>query len=112
MTVALRTLAEIGPDPVTLDKVSRTIADHATLESRLTLGRLTELARALAVAGPAHPSTEQLPVAETTISNGAPVLEHATGATEVLHLLGAQHVSENAQPPDAHGESIEPPRHC
>jgi LCP family protein required for cell wall assembly len=85
-TAAVAALAE-ADDPATLDRVSRTLAEHASLDEGLDLPRLAQLARAVAVAGPGALRTATLPVVDA--GDGA-TLELAPGAQLVLAAFGAE----------------------
>lgn len=94
-TAAVAALAE-ADDPATLDRVSRTLADHASLDEGLDLPRLAELARAVAVAGPGGLRTATLPVVDS--GDGA-TLELAPEARSVLADLGAEEASTTSSSP-------------
>lgn len=82
-------LGESSADPATIDRLSRVLADHATLDDRLTLGRLAELAHALAGAGPERVSSTFLPLVEVTRPDNGVVLELAPEAITLLRSFGA-----------------------
>jgi LCP family protein required for cell wall assembly len=85
---AIAGLAQIGSDPVALDRFSRILADHAVLDERLSLTRMVALGHRLAAAGPARTTSAYLPVSDAVV-DGAQVLRLAPGSGTVLHDFGA-----------------------
>jgi LCP family protein required for cell wall assembly len=80
-------LTTIGPDPVALDRLSRVLADHAVVDSGLSLGRLVELATAIVRSGAV--ATDSVPVVPVSVPSGASVLEPAEGASAVFARYGS-----------------------
>jgi LCP family protein required for cell wall assembly len=87
LAAAVAELADVGPDPAELDRLSRILADHATLDAELTTARMVELART-AAAGPDVVETATLPVLEDPANPGTLLLHSATAA-DVLPRFGA-----------------------
>ncbi len=101
LAIAFDKLARLDSDPLELDRISRILADHATLDDGLGLSDLVGLARRVA----AHAGTatfDDLPVASFTSPSGAAALELATGAGGVLEAYGAP----SAPPASASGAAV------
>ncbi|MEO5680314.1 MAG: LCP family protein, partial [Acidimicrobiales bacterium] len=97
LRVAIAELAKVRTNPVQIDRLTRLLADHATLDEGLTLQRLADLAGRLAAAGREGTSTggaqrgvqaERLPVGTAQIGDQA-VLVPAAGADDVARSYGA-----------------------
>lgn len=82
-------LARSGTDPASIDRLTRLLADHATLDDGLSLTRLATLARRLAAAGPARTSTETVPTHPATAPDGSAVLELDQGVEPLFSRYGA-----------------------
>lgn len=80
-------LDQLGTDPVTIDRLSRLLADHALLDAGLDLATVVDLGRRLADGPPLV--TEAIPVDPDQLPNGAAVLRLAEGSEEVLARYGA-----------------------
>lgn len=87
LSAAVAELADVGLDPVDLDRLSRILAEHATVDDELTSARMVELARA-ATTGPGVVQTATLPVFEDPANPGT-LLLHGPAATDVLPRFGA-----------------------
>jgi LCP family protein required for cell wall assembly len=96
MTIELQELPRIGANPTAIDRITRVIADNATIDSGLDLEHLIGLARKFAAAAPSM-SSDLLPVAAVAQPNGAAALELADGATSVLSAYGAPATTESTQ---------------
>jgi LCP family protein required for cell wall assembly len=99
---ALAELADVGPDPVELDRLARTLADHAQLDSGLSLRRLVELAQAVGD-GPGLVDATTAPVAVGEEQPNLFVL--ADGAADVFEAFGAPTTTTTT----VAGQSIRPP---
>lgn len=97
-SAAVASLAGMGTDPVDLDRYSRLLADHALLDSELSLGRLVDLGRRFVGAGPQGMRSDVVPV-EGTNRNGAAVLQLATAAADVFEQFGAPRADAGAAAP-------------
>lgn len=84
MQVAVSSLAGARTDPVTLDRYSRVLADHAVLDAGLSLADLAHLGRVIASAGTARTTSQTLPVRMTVAAGGSTVLELDPAAATVL----------------------------
>lgn len=82
-------LARSGTDPASIDRLTRLLADHATLDDGLSLTRLANLARRLAAAGPARTSTETVPTHPITTPDGSAVLELDDDVEPLFSRYGA-----------------------
>jgi LCP family protein required for cell wall assembly len=99
MKIAVASLADTGTDLLAIDSYTRVLADHAVLDSGLSLARLTTLGRALARAGSDGTSAETLPVEETVAPDGGTVLRLNSAAPAVLQSFGATGSNPSAPPP-------------
>jgi LCP family protein required for cell wall assembly len=98
---ALAELADIGHDPIELDRVARTLADHASLDSALGLRRLVALGTAVAD-GPGLAQATIVPVA---VGEENPTrFTLADGAEEAFQAFGAPPSTTTTVP----GQSIRP----
>jgi LCP family protein required for cell wall assembly len=86
LQVAVAGLADVGPDPVELDRLGRLLAEHATLDNSLSLEHLVELG--MAVAGSGHVASSWLPVVEHPVFTDPP-LYLSSDSLPVLELFGA-----------------------
>jgi hypothetical protein len=103
LQAALAELADVGPDPVALDRLARTLADHAVLDSGLSLRRLVELASAVGD-GPGLADATVVPIA---VGEENPyLLVLAEGAADTFEAFGAPATTTTTV---ADGESIRPP---
>jgi LCP family protein required for cell wall assembly len=93
-------LAEAGTSPGRIDDLSRTLADHATLDSGLSIRRLAELAGKVADAEPDDVVSDALPVETVVRPDGANVLQLAGGAEDVVDRYGA-----SASVPETFGDA-------
>jgi polyisoprenyl-teichoic acid--peptidoglycan teichoic acid transferase len=82
-------LSEASGDPATIDRLTRVLADHASLDDGLTLGRLAEVAHALASAGPDRVTSIMLPIVDHQTPEGASMLRLTPDAAAVLRTYGA-----------------------
>lgn len=82
-------LAGAGGGPLEIDRYSRLLADHAVLDSGLSLGDLAALGRRLTAAGAGGLVSDVVPVEQTSTPEGAAVLRLAPGAAAVLERYGA-----------------------
>lgn len=98
-TAAVTSLAGAGTDPLDLDRYSRLLADHAVLDSELSLERLADLGRRLAAAGPAHLGGDVVPVEQVRGAGGAAALKLAPGAGALLEQFGAAPSGVGAEAP-------------
>jgi LCP family protein required for cell wall assembly len=89
LTALVAELSDAGADPATIDGLTRVLADHAAVDEGLTLDRMTELAHALAAAGPERVTATTLPVVPFDTDEGASMLALAPEAAPVLHAYGA-----------------------
>lgn len=89
MKIAVASLADTGADLLTIDGYTRVLADHAVLDSGLSLAKLTRLGHDLASAGSAGTSAETVPVEETVAPGGETVLRLTAAAPTVLQRFGA-----------------------
>jgi LCP family protein required for cell wall assembly len=89
LTALIASLSDADGDPGTIDRLTRVLADHAAVDDGLTLGRMAELAHALAAAGPERVAATTLPVVEVQTDEGASVLALAPEAAPVLQAYGA-----------------------
>jgi LCP family protein required for cell wall assembly len=89
LTALVGALSEASGDPATIDRLTRVLADHAVLDEGLTLGRLADLAHALAGAGADRVTSSVLPMVDGQTPEGAAVLRLAPEAAAVLHSYGA-----------------------
>ena len=99
MKIAVGSLADSGTDLLTIDSYTQVLADHAVVDSGLSLTRLMRLGRALVGAGSAGTSAETLPVEETVAPDGGAVLRLNSAAPAVLQSFGA--TASNPTPPPA-----------
>jgi anionic cell wall polymer biosynthesis LytR-Cps2A-Psr (LCP) family protein len=100
-TIALGQLADVGPNPIELDRLTRIVADDVTVDDGLDLDHLLALARRLAASGGVA-AIDDLPVASSTTPAGAAVLELAGDADAVLrHYGGAGPRPDDGVPPVA-----------
>ena len=99
MKIAVGSLADSGTDLLTIDSYTQVLADHAVVDSGLSLTRLMRLGRALVGAGSAGTSAETLPVEETVAPDGGAVLRLNSAAPAVLQSFGA--TGSNPTPPPA-----------
>lgn len=106
MKIAVATLADSNTDLLTIDQYTRVLADHAVLDSELSLTRLMRLGRALVGAGSAGTSAETLPVEGTVAPDGGAVLRLTADAPAVLQSFGA--TGSTPVPPTA-PSSVPPP---
>ena len=97
MKIAIGSLADSGTDLLTIDSYTQVLADHAVVDSELSLTRLMRLGRALVGAGSAGTSAETLPVEETVAPDGGTVLRLTAAAAPVLQSFGA--TGSNPTPP-------------
>lgn len=105
MKIAVATLADSGTDLLTIDHYTSVLADHAVLDSSLSLARLMRLGRALVGAGSAGTSAVTLPVEEMAAPDGSgTVLRLSAGAPAVLQSFGA--APSNSPPPSAPPASV------
>lgn len=79
-------LDQLDADPVTIDRLSRLLADHAAVDDGLDLPRLVQLGTRIASGPPLV--TVTLPVVGARQPSGAAVLELAPGAATVLAGFG------------------------
>lgn len=86
--IALDELADTATSPLGIDRLSRVLADHATLDGGLTLARLAEIGRRLAAAGRNRTTAETLPVSAKE-ENGAAFLVPAPAWDSVVQRYGA-----------------------
>jgi LCP family protein required for cell wall assembly len=86
LVAAVAGLVEAGPDPMELDRLSRVVAEHVTVDSELDLDRMVELGRA--VAGSDSVVSNTLPVVEDSASMGR-LLRLSPDAGPVLEQFGA-----------------------
>lgn len=113
MSVSLTTLASAGADPIAIDRFSRLLADHATIDADLGLTRLAALGYQLATAGTAATAMETLPVEPVVTDGGANVMGLAAGAGPLLESYGAPGADTvSPVPTTAPGASIAPIRPC
>lgn len=86
LAAAVAQLAAEADDPLAIDRFSRILADHAVLDDGLTLGRLVDIGRQLAAAGPGGVHMATLPLVDglDTVS-----LYLAPEAGAVLQQCGA-----------------------
>jgi len=89
MKIAIGSLADSGTDLLTIDSYTQVLADHAVVDSGLSLTRLMRLGRALVGAGSAGTSAETLPVEEAVAPDGVAVLRLNSAAPAVLQSFGA-----------------------
>jgi LCP family protein required for cell wall assembly len=89
LTALIAELADADGDPGTIDRLTRVLADHAAVDDGLTLGRMAELAHALAAAGPDRVAATTLPVVSFQTDEGAFLLALAPEAAPVLQAYGA-----------------------
>jgi len=82
-------LSEASGDPATIDRLTRVLADHAALDDGLTLGRLAEVAHALASAGPGRVTSTMLPMVDHQTPEGALMLRLTPEAAAVLRTYGS-----------------------
>jgi LCP family protein required for cell wall assembly len=102
LRAALAELADVGPDPVALDRLARTLADHAVLDSGLSLPRLVELASAVGD-GPGLADATVVPIA---VGEENPyLLVLAEGAADTFEAFGAPATTTTT----VAGQSIRPP---
>jgi LCP family protein required for cell wall assembly len=80
-------LDQLDADPVTIDRLSRLLADHAQVDDGLDLAALVRLGTRLAT-GPTL-VTDVLPVEPLALPNGAQVLRLAPGAPQLAAAYGA-----------------------
>jgi LCP family protein required for cell wall assembly len=83
--------------PAELDRISRLLADHATLDAGLSLRELVDLGRRLAAAGPDRTTADLLPVHVFQAPDGASLLD-MSGVPIVLADYGSQ---RSGDPTDA-----------
>lgn len=88
MSIAVGELSHLGTDLGTLDRLSRLLADHARLDSGLSISRLVRLGQDLAAAGADGASTDSLPVSAAVTPSGASVLHLGAGADGILAAYG------------------------
>jgi LCP family protein required for cell wall assembly len=100
---ALGELQDVGADPVELDRLARTLADHASLDSGLGLRRLVGLATAVGD-GPGLASATILPVA--VAEENPNLLTPADGAQDAFEAFGAPPASTTTT---VAGQSMRPP---
>ena len=108
MKIAVASLADSGTDLLTIDSYTSVLADHAVVDSGLSLARLMRLGRALVGAGSAGTSAETLPVEETVAPDGGTVLRLNSAAPAVLHGFGATDSNASAPPPAPASPPAEP----
>jgi LCP family protein required for cell wall assembly len=109
LTAGLAAVADGGNDLLTVDRLSRVLADHALLDDDLSLGRLTEIGRMVAAAGPAGLLPTTLPVAELNDpANGAMMLVLTPEAAPVLQQFGAPDTT--IAPTEGAGPPVQAPR--
>lgn len=104
---AVAEVLAVGADPVALDRLAGVLADHATVDAGLSLGRLVELARAVA-GGPGVVTDELLPVTPLTLPGGALVLDLAAESAAVLARYGAVGPPAATQPAPVPPVAAEP----
>jgi hypothetical protein len=89
LTALIGQLSEASGDPATIDRLTRVLADHAVVDDGLTLGRMAEVAHALAAAGSDRVTSTLLPLVEYQTPEGASVLRLTPDAAAVLRTYGA-----------------------
>lgn len=105
MKIAVASIADSNTDLLTIDGYTRTLADHAVVDSGLSLTRLMRLGRALVGAGSAGTSTVTLPVEEMAAPDGGgSVLRTNSTAPAVLQTFGA--AAANSPPPSGPAPSV------
>jgi LCP family protein required for cell wall assembly len=97
-------LDQLDPDPATLDRLGRLLADHAVVDDGLDLNALVRIGTRIA-GGPAL-VTEQLPVLARTLPSGAAVLDLGPGAEDVVASYGGP--SAPAGAPGVEGDGSGP----
>jgi hypothetical protein len=78
----------MNPSPPDLDRLTRVLADHATLDAGLDLRTLIDLAGRLLAAGPDGTSLDGLNVEQIRAQNGA-TMQQIVGRPQVLTDYGA-----------------------
>lgn len=111
MKIAVASLADTGPDLLAIDGYTRVLADHAVLDSGLSLARLINLGRTLAHAGSAGTSAMTLPVEETVAPGGEAVVQLNSAAPAVLQSFGATGSAGTSPPPTVAPEPGPSPLH-
>ena len=89
LTALIGQLGESAGDPTTIDRLTRVLADHATVDDGLTLGRMADIAHVLASAGPERVTSTMLPMVEVQTPEGASMLRLTPEAGPVLQTYGA-----------------------
>jgi LCP family protein required for cell wall assembly len=112
LRLAIGALADSRPDPITIDRLTRVLADHATLDRGLTLARLAALGHSLAAAGASRTTSDELPVVASTTASGAAVLQLTPDAPRVLHRYGGPQPADASPTGPAPVQAVVPIRPC